>query len=305
MLQKKLTSRTAWLSQYQCSHIYSLLMADSSKLSAPTTLVETLVDDHLVRIIAYPPSILNEPRLFTGQKLLHPFQLKQVSVQNTWSKDTSKVRTEPTYDENFLSEGIDKEIQTAYHFEIKVDGQGGIIVIDENGVPKAYTKYDVKRNESGEFKKPPPNSIPGEPKPTDPAATHWPHYVPLESDPKMYKFNLIASELAKKSGKLDSVKQTFTCEYMGKKFNSKKSDPIDSDGVIVPHGLLQIEIPTELRTYNGFLQIFQAIPYIEGIIVHGETNVWKIRRDMFCVNGEKLKWPTIYSFALSAVVALV
>jgi hypothetical protein len=79
-----------------------------------------------------------------------------------------------------------------------------------------------------------------------------------------------------------------TIEYMGPKFNGKVSDPIEREAGIVLHGSLQMEIPRELRTPEGFKHIFQALPVIEGLVAYPSSGLspMKIRAEMF----EGINW---------------
>ena len=121
----------------------------------------------------------------------------------------------------------------------------------------------------------------------------------------MYKWHLHAFGLLVKSGKLEGIKKSFTCEYMGKKFNYKKSDGVNEDGVIVPHGLVSLTVPVELRTVDGFKQILEQIPFIEGLIVHGKDDiVWKIRRDMYHNGSKRMEWPSESERQISELVML-
>lgn len=264
----------------------------------------------------------NQRKDFLGQKLHHPFKTREIDGKYSyWDSKAKKTVTKKTkelvYTEDFLSDEVCDDILNATRFEMKHDGSCGYILYDEQTnkfVP--YARYDVKKDKEGNFKSSPENSIPCEEKPTDPNATHWPHFVlclPDEQNKRLdYKwhvnaFNLMMnSEKFKKLNELDSSqKKSFTCEFMGKKFNWKKADSIEDDAVIVPHGLIEFKIPIELRNYNGFLQIFSEIDYIEGLIVHGKNKIWKIRREMFMGNNnEKLLWPDKGERKMSEIVAL-
>jgi len=272
-------------------------------------LCETMIDNQPVRIVKNPLSSIDGSRPFIGQKINHPFAMKHVDGVETWwdrkkNKQVTKKTKELAYDNRFISEEADNDVRDADRIELKHDGQCGYIKY-ENGNLIPFTRYDVKRDESGKFKNPPPNSFPCEPEPQTDDATHWPHMVPLSNDPKAYKHNLSAFDIASKSGKLSKIKCSFTCEYMGLKFNHRSTDPFQLDGVIVPHGLITLEIPKELRTHDGMMKIMQAFPFIEGMVIYGKQNVWKIRRDMFYCDSKKLQWPTSEVRALSSQVALV
>ena len=204
----------------------------------------------------------------------------------------------------FLPEAVE-DLQTA-KFEKKHDGSCGYIKFDSETnefIPCA--RFDVKRDKDGSFKAVPPNAIPCEPMPTAAEATHWPHFVPCSSDPKAYKWYIHAFELAKKSGKLDGLKKSFTCEYMGKKFNYKPCDGVEQEAAIVPHGLVTIDIPQELRTPEGIMAVLQELDFMEGLVVYGKNHIWKIRREMFVDGDNKLKWPSDSKVKVSEQVMLV
>jgi|SRR5579872_1507348 len=259
-----------------------------------------------VRIIINLITILNRPRPFKGQKICHPFKVVKLELPDNWAKG-KKTKLQPVYTPDFISPEVEEAIKNATAFEVKLDGQCALVVKNADGSFTIYARLDIKRDEkTGEFKTPPLGAIPGEPKPTDEKADHWPHYVPLETNSSMYKWVKVAFDSAVKSGKLEGINQSFTCEIMGQKINKNNTcDPVTQDAVIVPHGLISIEIPVELRNYDGFLKIFNAFPFIEGIVAYGENDVWKIRRDMFLVDGNRLEWPTKEVNALAQRVALV
>jgi len=256
----------------------------------------TKIDGKVVELLKQNHTILNKRQLtFNGQKLLHPFVTKIINKQITktgkGNKPVIQNFTEMIYLPEYLPEALG-DILKAVRFEMKVDGSCGFLYWNpatDEFVP--YCRLDI-RKEKGGFPDVPKNGIPCEPMPTDPNATHWPHFVPCSNDPKGYKWYIHAFEQAKKSGKLDIIFNSFTVEYMGKKFNYKPCDGVDQDAVIVPHGLVTLEIPIELRNYNGFRKIFEEFSFMEGIIVYGEKQVWKIRREMFSDDAGKLKWPS-------------
>lgn len=268
------------------------------------------VNGFSVELIQHPYTKLLNQNNFNGQKLFHPIKTKTITetftVKNRSNKETIKTKSELVYDSIFENNEVENSIKNAQSFEMKHDGSCGLILWDEvkqEYVP--YARYDVKRDDKNntDFKPVPPNSIPCEPKPTNDAATHWPHFVPCHSDHKMYKWHLHAFSLMIQSGKLDGIKRSFTCEYMGKKFNYKKSDGVNEDAVIVPHGLVSLNIPVELRTVDGFKQILEKLSFIEGLIIHGRNGiVWKIRRDMFHNGSKRMDWPSNSDKQISELV---
>lgn len=266
------------------------------------------VQEQEVVIKIYPLTSLKD-RNFNGQKLHHPFEtittVKTVPCFDRQKRASSRNITEMHYEMAVVHEAVE-DLQTAT-FEMKHDGSCGYIEYNpEKNEYIPYARYDVKRDpKTKQFKTPPENAIPCEPQPTTADATHWPHFVPCSSDPKAYTWYLHAFELAKKSGKLDSTKKSFTCEYMGKKFNWKPCDGVDLDAAIVPHGLVTIDIPAELRTPEGIRAVLQELDFMEGMIVYGKNHTWKIRREMFVVGDHKLKWPSDSKVKISEQVMIV
>ena len=232
---------------------------------------------------------------FNGQKILHPFKMKTIketySFKNKRGKTITKNTQGKVYENEFIDKETKNEIENAIRFEVKHDGSCGYIQYNpEDDSYTPYTRRDIKKDKTGDFPEPSSEWIPCEPKPTSKEATHWPHFRKCNEDTSQYKWELEAFETAMKTGKLN-IKKSLTCEYMGKKKNFCSSDPIESNCVIVPHGLYHIEIPKDSRTYEGLLKVLQDISYIEGIIIYGPTKIFKIRRDMFFIDGSRLKWP--------------
>lgn len=236
-------------------------------------------------------STANE-RYFLGQKLLHPFDFSKVTFKNKMGK----VISANVYMQGFSRAEIEEDIFDADRIDIKHDGSCGYIrYCPDFNEFKAYGRYDVSRSKTGEFPEIDPLYIPCEPKPTHILATHWPHFRSCGSDKKgNYKWHITAFNqfMQKNIQTLYNVKQSFTCEFMGPHFNAVKSDPFPEDTIIV-HGMFELCIPRELRTYDGFFNIMKEMPFIEGLIVHGKSGqVYKIRRDLFFdpINDETLKW---------------
>lgn len=247
---------------------------------------------------------------FTGQKLLHPFKMKKVeeeySFKNKRKQTITKTKTGNVYDNTYIDGNVQTEIENATRFEIKHDGSCGYIQYNpEDNTYTPYSRRDLKKGASGEFPTPSTEWIPCEAKPLIPESTHWPHFVKCKEDSSLYKWELEAFDQALNSNKLN-VNKSFTCEYMGKKKNFCLSDPIDLNCAIVPHSSYQIDIPNKYRNYDGFLKVFLEVPYIEGLVIYGPTRTFKIRRDMYCSDGTRLKWPNSDSIMkLSEKVMLV
>lgn len=280
-----------------------------------TTLRSIEIDGKCVKLIQEDIMTLNtfiknhDPcTMFNGQKLLHPFVTKtitkQITKQGKGNKQIVQTVTDMIYTPEIVPEAL-YDLQNAIRFDMKHDGSCGFLLWDEKKeeyIP--YCRFDV-RKEHGAFPDVPKDGIPCEPMPTDPEATHWPHFVPCASKPKDYKWYLHAFEQAIKSGKLDRLSKSFTVEYMGKKFNYKPCDGVEQDAVIVPHGLITLDIPVELRTFDGFKKIMEAFPFMEGIIIRGKKKLWKVRRELFTNDNQKLKWPSDSTEKISELVMFV
>lgn len=223
---------------------------------------------------------IQDQTIFTGQKLLHPFPF--ITKVETKGKRTI---TTNTYDTTFRSNDIEQDILNATSFQIKHDGSCGYIKYDSTHIP--YARYDVLRDKkTKEFPK--SDFMACEPKPTVSEATHWPHFrncYTQELSKNSYKWHVEAfNKFMLKNP--DIVKKSFTCEFMGKPFNQPRTDP--TDVTLIVHGSIVIDIPKECRTPEGFHEILRLMPYAEGIIVYGNNNIYKIRRDLF----SDLSWPT-------------
>jgi hypothetical protein len=274
------------------------------------SVVKTIeISGYKVNLIIHPLSALHNREKFTGQKIMHPYKTKNI-IRQTKRLDKHKKEVlhevkEMVYEDEFVPEAVD-DMVNAVSFEMKHDGSCGYIFWDIEGqtfVP--YARYDIKKDQDGKFKSVPSDAIPCEPMPENDDATHWPHFVPCNKDPKAYKWYIDAFNKMMQSGKLVGLKTSFTCEYMGKKFNYKPCDGVEVDAAIIPHGLVSLEIPIELRTPLGFKQILEAFDFMEGLVVYGKTNVWKIRRELFHNGDEKFKWPTTSTEKVSEKVMLV
>ena len=277
------------------------------------SIIETIVIDNLpVEMVQHSYEKLKESNNFNGQKILHPFETKEILVESSRKDKKGKIITrtlkELVYTDDFVSDSAKHDIENAISIEMKHDGACGFIMWnDEENKYIPYARYDIKKNGNNEFKDPPIDGIACEPKPTNSTATHWPHFVPCVNDKVMYKWNLLAFEEMLKCNKLGDIKTSFTCEYMGKKFNYKKSDGVEVDSAIVPHGLITLNIPVELRTMQGFKKICESFPFMEGLIIHGVNNIWKLRRDAFYDENykhKKLEWPNDSNKKISEKIML-
>lgn len=212
---------------------------------------------------------------FSGQKLHHPFKTKTIQGQKKWN--SSMIYTdEPVYD-----------LTECERFDIKHDGSCGALVWNNSkNEYEPFARFDVKKK-NNVFQMPECNTsrwIPCEEMPTAEEASHWPHFRPIYEDPKTYKWYIVAFESS-----LESIKkmtkekngEIVTIEYMGKKFNGKPEDPIRKECGIVIHGSLRMNIPKEMRNYEGFKKIFSVFP-IEGLVAYPEgKSPMKIRAELF------------------------
>jgi hypothetical protein len=243
------------------------------------TVLSLQINEEAISISKYPFShLVGTKQTFAGQKIHHPFETKEL---------VEGKRKKIVYVDKFASSELENAILTCDRYDIKHDGSCG--AVSYNDISKKlnlYARYDIKRNKEGEFDCPlkTSNWIQCEDKPTDVKATHWPHFRPCDEDKKAYKWFLESTNNLPQIEKFDGL---LTVEYMGKKINWKNSDPINENCLIVPHGLLKITVPKLLRAYDGFKQIFEAIPTIEGLVAYTNLGPLKIRREMF----EGLSWP--------------
>lgn len=249
------------------------------------------VDDHKIIIKKVPLKLLLEnDNNFNGQKLMHPFKFNDKNC----------------YSNEFTSEGVKDDFQNIKEIHVKHDGACGLMYYDakeKKYIP--YTRYDIKKNKkTGKFGEPQDNWIECEPKPTSDGATHWAHFRSAYEDNKAYKWQIAAFDSLLASQKLNDCTKSFTCEYMGKKCNYTKTDPVDLDSCVIPHGSLVMEVPKELHSFEGFYKLLQSFPIIEGVVIYCEKNVYKIRRNMYAdENNKRLEWdkkktPQDYGFTI-------
>lgn len=249
-----------------------------------------------------PEQVLNGNREFVGQKVCHPFAFETVEKPVTYTfkrrgktiKKTT-IKKSSHYSSNFLDAEVEADVTGADRFEIKFDGGCGLALLDpESKTFTVYARYDVKKDaKTGDWKERGENWIACEPKPTIPEANHWPHFRPCYEDPKGYRWFIEAFKKLEDTGFLQKVSKSFTFELMGKKVNFCKTDPIEENSVIIPHGLATIDIPKEFRNYEGFKKVFEQVPHIEGVVVYAPSGkVYKVRRDMYRdEKGVRMAWP--------------
>ena len=146
-----------------------------------------------------------------------------------------------------------------------------------------YKRYDAKRNRLGEFKEPPPNSIPcDEP---DPITGHWPHWTPVKSDTDD-KWFLEAKKNAEKDG---TYLKDGTYEAIGPHF---QSNPYTlSEDTLIRHGSVVIDIPD--RSFEG-IKAYLSNHNIEGIVFwkDGQPQCKIKRRDF------GLRWPAYVTISI-------
>lgn len=251
---------------------------------------EFTIDEQIVTLTKIPViDAINNQSNFFGQKMHHPFMTEEITRERNGRSFQKYI-----YQEKFISKEVEQDIKNAIRFEIKHDGSCGLI---KDNIP--FARYDIKRNKTGDFVPAPSVTelIPCEPKPIAPEATHWPHFRDCrdEMNKNCYKSHIVAfNKFMLENPQVANLNKSFTCEFMGKAFNQKVSDPVPCEKIVV-HGSICIDIPESLRTFNGFYQIIKNMPYSEGIIVHTANNIYKIRRDLFLDSetNDTLKWPTI------------
>ena len=225
-------------------------------------------------------SLKDTLKKFNGQKLFHLF--KRVVLDDT------KQYKKHVYTNEFGSKDLEKQIKSARFF-VKHDGMCGFMLFEKDTkkfIP--YTRYDNKKNKkTGKFK--PVNKEWIQCEPLDKNATHWPHFRKLEE--KKDKWQLEAFKLAKASGKLEGITESFTCEYMGKKCNMPPADKLEKNAVIVPHCSIEMFFADDLKTFEGIKKILSYL-CIEGMVVYFENGrIFKILRAMFVKkNKDVLKW---------------
>jgi len=242
---------------------------------------------------------------FHGQKLHHPFNFvieeKEERIVPKKGNPYNKKVKSAHYTSSFTSSDVELDIKNATSIQIKHDGSCGFIMWNkytQEHVP--MTRIDLKKK-NGKFPEPDPSWIQCEPMPEG-DNVHWPHFRPCLSPGEKFndKFQLEAFRHAVISGELVGA-GSFTCEYMGRKVNYDKNDPIEHNALIVPHGSYTIEIPKEMRTFEGFQKVLEALPTIEGFVIYGASGtVYKIRRNMY-----KHDWPIVEepsSFSIDAAL---
>ena len=138
---------------------------------------------------------------FTGQKILHPFNAHEISIDLKINGKT-KTRKKYVYKNEWVDDETRDAIKECQRFDVKHDGSCGALIYSElNDSFEPYARFDIKRNKNGEFDndlKSDNNWIPCEPKPTKQDATHWPHFRPCSEDPKIYKWFIRCIQLITK-----------------------------------------------------------------------------------------------------------
>lgn len=258
------------------------------------------VDEYKItfRKIPLEEAIL-QGKAFMGQKILHP--IETVKAEETYSfkgkrgNMITKTASCLVYGDSFIP-GVEELIKTA-RITYKHDGRAVWVRYDPTtDSHQIYARIDIQIDKTtGEPKKiPGDNWIECEAKPTNKVATHWPHFRPVTEDPKDYRWIIEAFDKFKATGLLTDIKASFTAEAMGKKCQYCKSDPIEDNMVIIPHGCIEIDIPSELRTVEGIKKVLTHLSFMEGLVMYlSNGQIYKIRRDMFMgENGQtRLQWP--------------
>jgi hypothetical protein len=217
---------------------------------------------------------------FNGQKIQHAFN--GINIQ------TGK----PCYVKPPSTNSMVSILKSCDRFDIKHDGTNGAIVWSNTlNCYEPYARFDIKKNKDGIFVSPLKTArwIPCEAEPVVDVATHWPHYRPCSEDVKGYKWYIKAFDQIKDKLKDYEGQNILSVEYIGKKFNWNHSDSVEQDCAIVIHGSIGLDIPENMRNYDGFRMIFEKIPTIEGLVAYTEIGPLKIRRDMY----PDMKWPSL------------
>lgn len=240
---------------------------------------------------------------FTGQKLKHPFEMKTIEEVNEWTdkrgKKITRVIKGQVYTHSVINSDIKEEDAV---IQLKHDGSCGYMCFDEESRQfTVYARFDVHIDpKTGTWKDVIGKDwIACEPEPEISKDSdshkkyHWPHFRPCSEDPKAYKWFIEGFEKFKDTKLLEKINRSFTFELMGNKVQRCESDLIPNhNAVIIPHGLVTVNIPVEMRTYEGFKRFFELYDKVEGVIIHCKDSVYKVRRDMFeDSQGVRLKWP--------------
>lgn len=237
---------------------------------AKVTIIATInVNGHKVTIVNVPFVKMDAEsrKKFIGQKMHSPW----------WVDRDTQLYGLKSADEEMQTEEM---LYKWDHFELKHDGSCGALVWDGEQFI-AYARFDIKQRFGKKIIDGDPfkvdidttNWIPCEPRPKvtdDVPQKHWPHMRPISEDPKMYKhyvdaFNNTLPELMEHVAPRMKVGQMITVEYMGEKFNKPSYEPVGKSRIVL-HGSLRVNIPPELRNFDGFKAIFTAFPIIEGVI---------------------------------------
>ncbi len=253
------------------------------------------VGDHVIHFEKVPLNEVLERKGFIGQKLKHPFVFEKKTVKKERVFWKSKKKIKKMVDENYvhyINKYTNEDVEIAMKdpeaiFEVKFDGGCGYLMYDDHeGKYIPYTRRDVRKvknatEEYNQWKERKDTWIPCEPEPTVPEATHWPHMVPCYEERNNYKWMIQAFETLEATGLLNDCTKSFTVEWMGKKCNYCKTDPCEEDLVVVPHGSVRINVPMELRTFEGMKLLMTHVPFIEGLVCYSQHGVFKILHDLF------------------------
>jgi hypothetical protein len=231
-----------------------------------TEVVQFDVDGHTVSITNVPFGEFNPNQIkFNGQKMHSPWLVDHDTT--LYNRDEfKKVETEA-------------RLADCDQFELKHDGSCGALMWDgKNLIP--YARFDIKQQYGKKIVNGDPFGskldtsqwIQCEPKPVvdDGPRKHWPHMRPISEEPKMYKhyhtaFNNSKSELLTHVVPWMNTGDVITIEYMGQSFNNPVYERLTSLRIVL-HGSLVMNVPVELRTYDGFMKIFTEFPIIEGVV---------------------------------------
>lgn len=232
-----------------------------------------------VRQLSVEDAILGQKQ-FNGQKICHPSSFDQMKYSGRKGRNAVQ-----SYYSGELFPGATEELRDAFSIQFKHDGSCGYVQYDEETntlIP--YARQEVKFDKkTGKFPDPDPSWIACSEMPiiTDSSSTyHWPFFRKCAKDDPQFKHHITAfNNFIQQHPEVIGLKKSFTCEYMGKVFNGKNSDFCERLTLIV-HGIYQIDIPSEYRTFDKLCSILIDCPFTEGFVIYCPTTIYKIRRDL-------------------------
>ena len=242
-----------------------------------STVYSTKVGQATISIIKSNDWKSNE---FAGRKLKHLAEFDDVEHKLPNGKTVTKKQ---------YTKLLELDLSTA-KFYVKHDGQCGLLYYNnatDSIIP--MTRINLKRHKkTHKFPKPKDTWVPCEPMPSN-DGQHWPHMHVLDAKQDKHLVAAMKKLDVHTLTNLVAGKHSIPVEYMGQKVQNISFDQFEDNCVIVPHNCLEVIIPNNLKTFEGFEQICKAIPFMEGLIVYlKDGQIFKIRRGLF----KGLSWPT-------------